>query len=98
MDSEWRAAVRAQLGKNMRRLRKMHDWTIWDVAKRTDISWHTINNWELGKNAPAIDMLIQLCRGMGWRLGDVLRGCNINGIRGDQKAAGRDEAADRLGG
>ena len=98
MDGEWRAAVKVRLGRNLRRLRRMHGWTIQDVARQADISWHTIDNWELGKNAPALDLLIGLCRSMGWRLGDVLRGCNINGVCGDQEGTGRDQAADRLGG
>lgn len=75
---EWSAEVRRRLGKNLKHLRKLRDWTIYDVSSRSQISWHTIHNWECGKNAPNVDMLIWLCRKVGWRLGDVLHGCNIS--------------------
>ena len=80
---DWSAEVRKRLGKNLRHLRKLKQWTIYDVAKRSDISWHTIHNWETGKNSPNVDALIWLCRKIGWRLGDVLRGCNVNFGGGD---------------
>lgn len=78
MGREWSAEVRRRLGKNLKHLRKLRDWTIYDVSSRSEISWHTIHNWECGKNAPNVDMLIWLCRKVGWRLGDVLHGCNVS--------------------
>lgn len=78
MEQGWSAEVRKRLGKNLRHLRHLRDWSIYDVAKRSDISWHTIHNWECGKNCPNVDMLIWLCRHVGWRLGDVLHGCNVS--------------------
>ena len=80
---DWSAEVRKRLGKNLRHLRKAKGWTIYDVATRSDIAWHTIHNWECGKNSPSVDALIWLCRKIGWRLGDVLRGCNVNSGGGD---------------
>ena len=87
MEKGWSEEVRRRLGKNLKHLRKLRDWTIYDVSSRSGISWHTIHNWECGKNAPNVDMLIWMCRKVGWRFGDVLHGCNI-------KPGGADDAAE----
>ncbi len=78
MDKEWALSVKKRLGKNIKRLRTMHGLSIYDISKTTGISWHTIQKWEYGYNAPGLDMLIWMCRRMGWRLGDVLHGCNVS--------------------
>lgn len=74
MPQDWSIALRRRIGKNMRTKRLSKGLTIYDVAVKTGISWHSIEHWETGKNSPKLDTLIWCCRKMDWKLSEIIGG------------------------
>jgi len=66
--------VRKRISVNLKRLRARSGWTQYQVANISGLSWHTIEKWEAGYNAPTVDKLMILCKSTGWKLAEILGG------------------------
>jgi transcriptional regulator with XRE-family HTH domain len=54
----------ASLGRNVRQLRAAHDWSLHELAERSGVSRSMLNQVELGRSAPTINVL--------WRIAHAL--------------------------
>lgn len=46
--------------------------TIYQLATKTGLSWHSISNLENGHGLPRLDSLLWFCRQSGWKLGELI--------------------------
>lgn len=74
MPDEWKRKLRKRIGANIRRKRTEEKMTIYALAKRCGVSWHTIQLWEKGTNTPQLDLLWWMCKCMSWNLRDIFGG------------------------
>ncbi len=63
-----------QLADTLRRMRKAAGLTQTAMAKRLGISQPTLNRLESGSQNTTLRTLSQLCRALGWRVGDLFEG------------------------
>ncbi|MFD2032237.1 helix-turn-helix domain-containing protein [Ancylobacter dichloromethanicus] len=60
------------LGKLLRDRRAHHGWTLADVSSMTGISTSTLSKIENGLLSPTFDKVLQLSRGLGVEIADLL--------------------------
>lgn len=61
-----------ELGKLLRDRRAHHNWTLADVSSMTGISTSTLSKIENGLLSPTFDKILQLSRGLGVEIADLL--------------------------
>ena len=71
---EFSESVRKRIGRNIRSMREEEGLTPYQLTQITGLSWHTIQKWELGLNAPTVDRLLWFCRTTGWKLSEIIGG------------------------
>ena len=93
---EWTDKVNRMIGRNLRRLRENAGYSRRYVQAKTGIIWHTIEEWEEGNHSVPLVKAIWICKKMGWRLSDLLKGgINNDAVqRGGKEPAGADSPAD----
>jgi XRE family transcriptional regulator, regulator of sulfur utilization len=74
--------LRLRLGRNIRQLRAMHDWSIEELAERVDIGAKHVGEIERGNVTASIDSLLAIANELGVDVADLLRGApGAAGIR-----------------
>jgi transcriptional regulator with XRE-family HTH domain len=50
------------VGRHVQQLREQRKWTVYELAERAGLTWHTVDGVEKGSNkkAPRLDTLLQL--------------------------------------
>lgn len=76
------AALALRLGRKLRRLRTMRDWTQAHLAEAAEMSVNHVGYLERGERLPSVPMLVKLARSLGTSTANLL---------------GEEEPADPLG-
>lgn len=77
----------ADVGKNIKKIRKEKNLTQDELAERLHCTRQTISNYENGKSEPGIDLLIEIAGVLGVEINDLIYGFKKKENRRKQKAA-----------
>ncbi|MDE6845477.1 MAG: helix-turn-helix domain-containing protein [Lachnospiraceae bacterium] len=77
----------ADVGKNIKKIRKEKNFTQEDLAERLHCTRQTISNYENGKSAPDIELLIEIAGVLDVEVNDLIYGLKKKENRRKQKAA-----------
>lgn len=71
MDKGREAAIIAEFGNNLRKIRKERKMSTWDLADRADLDYGNINEIENGKISPTALTIVKLAEALGIHPGDL---------------------------
>ena len=63
------------ISMNLKRLRKIHQYTQENIAEKINVSRQSIANWEKGESAPVIDSLVKLSKLYNVSLDNLVNHC-----------------------
>lgn len=75
----------AEVGKNIKRIRKEKNLTQDELAERLHCTRQTISNYENGKSEPCIELLIEIAKVLEVEINDLIYGFKKKEDRGRQK-------------
>lgn len=61
-----------QFASNLKKIRKMNDYTQSELGKKLGVSDKTISSWEAGRTEPNMEMVENICRHLRCRKSDLL--------------------------
>lgn len=75
----------ADVGKNIKKIRKEKNLTQDELAERLHCTRQTVSNYENGKSEPGIDLLIEIASVLGVEINDLIYGLKKKEDRHKQK-------------
>lgn len=75
----------AEVGKNIKKIRKEKNLTQEDLAERLHCTRQTISNYENGKSEPSIELLLEIAGVFGVEINDLIYGPRKKADRGKKK-------------
>jgi len=54
--------IRDSITKNIKLYRETHGWSQRELAKKLNVGYSSVSNWELGLNSPSVELLMEMCK------------------------------------